>query len=202
VAEMSLSDRAAFVWDVAVGNKAQELEVIRKDLAEQKRMVDEMTRQTQAMPQGPARDAAQVIRNKAHQAWMPVVRQFNEAAAKHEEIRQAIISASVGLYDPGRVNTSLNLLPLAWIAGVAVACAAAIWALSALIDSIKSQNTQVRGYMDQFAGVLQAGGGVIEQFGNLMGKATWALLAVAGVAAGYVALTAWKKGKAVTGGQA
>jgi len=196
LSEMTLSQKAEFVWDVATGAKRDELEALRQDLTAQRKMIDEMTAKVQAMPQGPQRDAAHAIRTKAYQAWMPIVRQFDDAAIEYEKIRQKVITASVGMYDPGPVSTRLAFpAALVWIPIVAVSAGFAIMTLASLIDSIKSNSTQVRGYMDQFASVLQGGANVLEQTGGVIVKSTWALLAVAGVAAAVIVFKTWKGAK-------
>ena len=190
---MTLSEQMAFVWDIATGAKRTELERMRQNLVSLKYEIDEKTPAVQAQPPGEARNQLQLLQEKMWAGYMKQVQDFNLAAEAHNQISAEITKRSGGLYNPGKVNMTLRVLPaLAWIAGVAVGSAAIIYSLSALIDSIKSKNTEVRGYMDQFAGILQQGGGVIEKGGAAVAKLTWSLVAVAGVAAVFIAFKTWK----------
>jgi hypothetical protein len=72
-------------------------------------------------------------------------------------------------------------------------------ALASLVDSLKSKNTEVKGYMSQFADVVNAGGGVIGQTGKLLGTATTTLLVLAGLYGVYYAAK-WYQGTRGTKG--
>lgn len=185
---MAILDYPGLVWDIATGKKREELEALKVDLAKQRQQIEAMTATVSKMPDGPAKSAAWALRVKAQQAWQPVVREFNDAAIAHNEVSAAIKKASAGLYDPGRFNPSLSALPaLIWIGVVAASSAGVLMALATLIDSIKSRSTEVRGYMDQFAGIVREGGNVIEQTGELVRKSSNALLIVAGLVGVYYA---------------
>lgn len=190
-------DYPGLVWDIATGKKREELEALRSELSAQKKQIESMTATVAAMPDGPKKSEAWAVRVKAQQAWMPVVREFNDAAIAHNEISAAIRKASAGAYDPGRVSMTLSglgILPVVWVGIVVVGSATVLLSLATLIDSIKSRSTEVRGYMDQFAEIVKQGGGVIEQTGELVRKSANALLVVAGVVGVYYAAK-WFQGR-------
>jgi hypothetical protein len=193
VPDLSWDDSLALVWSIANGDKRQELEALRRELVNQKVQIDGMTGGIQATDPGPTRDRLAALQQRAWSAYMASVSTFNEAAVNHNQISAEIARVSMGLYDPGKVDMTLRQLPvLGWIAIVAVSMAAALAGLAMVIDSCRSKTTEVRGYMDQFAGILNAGGGIVDQVGVLVGKSTWALLAVAAVAAAYVGFKGWR----------
>jgi len=188
--EMTKTERAEFVWDVATGKKGEELEAIREELVSMKARIDTMSPGIQSLPPGAAQEQGKNLQIKAWQAYMQQVQEFNLAAVKHNEIANAISRYTLGLYSPGTVSMNLSAVPLiamAWVGVIAGSMIGVIMALSTLMDSIKSRNTQVRGYIDQFSDLLDRGGNLIQKSGEAVSKVAWALIAV-GAAFGVFAL--------------
>lgn len=187
-----MTNYPALVWKVATGSLRKELLADRAKLLKQRKTFEELTAKIPEISDPARQKELWDLRLKARDSLNKQLKAFNEAAEAHNEVSDAVKTASAGTYDPGRVG--LAAAPLVWVVGVAGALTAVLIGLSMAIDSYRSESTKVRGYLDQMASVIGSTADLVDASRRL------ALVGMA-VLAGYVVYNKfWKKGGARRGG--
>jgi len=188
-------DETKFIYDVAQGTIAKQLEVQKKELKHQQSQLSRQASELQSLSPGSAKDNANAAYQRAVSAHNSAMTDLRQAIAHHNDIAGTIRSVTLEMVNPTNVGMAALALPLIPIAMVVAASGVALFALSSLIVSIRGKVEETKGLIAQSADALREAGGTVRETGITFAKTAWAVGGVLGAVLVFQLVQDWRKGR-------
>lgn len=188
-------DETAFIYDVAMGNVAKELETTKKELLKQKRELNKQYADLQKLPMDAAKAEAMSKFQRAETSHTNAMTNLQKAIDDHNEVADVIRKVTVGAVSPPKVTLSaFPLLPVALIVAGVAALGISLFGLASVITAVKGEVGKTRGFIadsaDAIAGVFKEAGTAA---GGTMTSTAWAVVAVVGSVLAFQMISDWRK---------
>jgi hypothetical protein len=187
-------DQVQYVYSIADGSVAKQLDAQKKEIAAQKREIDKRHVDVNGMTAGSSKTQAASLLTQADKLHAENLQRLNKAISDHNEVVASIKKYSFDLVKPPMVS-SLAALPLLPVAAIVTAVGFLILSLSVAIPAITNASKQTKGILEQVADVINSGGGVVSAVGGTLTKTMWAVAGVLGAYLGYQLVQDWRKSR-------
>ena len=187
-------DAAEYLYSIADGSVAKQLDMQKKEIAAQKREIDKRHVDVNGMNATSLKTQASNLLAQADKLYSENLQRLNKAIGDHNEVVASIKKYSLGLVNPPTVS-GLSALPLIPVAAVVAAVGFVILSLSVAVPAITNASKQTKGILEQVADVINSGGGVVSAVGSTMTKTVWAVAGVVGVYLGFQLIQDWRKSR-------
>lgn len=192
-----VTDQVAFIYAVADGSKAREIEQMKRQFKNQEKRVRDQEKAISRMPSGQEKDVARKLNTQATVGISKARKELNVAIDNYNEVAASVKKYTASFVSPPRVGMAGLGLPQAVaaaipttliIASAGAAIALVVFSLSALVNTF----TNNEGIISQTARALRASGTPIKHAADAISNTAWAVVAITGAYVVYQLLSGRK----------